>query len=142
MPLRRLPNLSGGLSGVETMDVMFAEIDQSAVRALPVGEFLRFRADVALEAETDALARFACADSTPLSRSAAVYTYATEFFASVSGARISLAERARRFLEQHYAEALTLDDVAAAVLSPLSPLPGGARRQPDGGSGGHPRLEG
>lgn len=88
---------------------------ESLLSYLSVGEFLRFRVDASLEAETAALESFACADSTPLSRSAAVYTYVTEFFASVNQARISPAERAHRFLEQHYAEPLTLDDVAAAV---------------------------
>ncbi len=76
-----------------------------------------FRFDVPsfLNKETDALERFCIGESTPLSRSAALYSLISEIFSAVLPANERLEDRVRHYLESHYSEAITLDAIARAV---------------------------
>lgn len=78
-----------------------------------VADWMRFEVPSYLNRETEQLYHFAVGDSTVLSRSAAGYSYVTELFASIMEPKDSPAVRVVRFMEQHYGESLTLDDIAA-----------------------------
>ncbi len=79
---------------------------------LGIGDYLYFRVPPSLDRETEQLLRFALGDSTVLSRSAAGYSYVTDFFSKVLGEEESLSSKLRRILEKRYSEPLTLFDLA------------------------------
>ena len=79
---------------------------------LGVGDYLPFKTPSFLDRETRQLLRIANGDSTPLSRSSATYSYITELFTAILSENESVSVRARRLLEQKYADPLTLPDIA------------------------------
>lgn len=76
---------------------------------LGVGEYLPFTVPSYLNSETEQLMRFACGDSTPLTRSSAGYAYVLEFFSTILAKPDSLSARVLRMLEQRYAEPISLN---------------------------------
>lgn len=54
-------------------------------------------------------------DSTPLSRSAAGYAFAAEYLERFCRPRADRLSAVRQYLENHFSEPLSLDDIAAAV---------------------------
>lgn len=65
-----------------------------------------------LSEEADALYRFAVGDSNVISRAAAAFHLVSELLLATAAQDATLSAKARAYLEQHYADAVTLDDVA------------------------------
>lgn len=80
-----------------------------------VGDFYRFSVPNFLSDDAAALYRLAVGDSTVLSRADAGYHLVSELLLATAAAKSTPAARVRSYLEQHYAEPLTLDDVAAVA---------------------------
>ena len=77
--------------------------------------FLVFDVPAYFDEATDDLMHLSMHNSTPLSRAAATYTYVAELLAAIRSAEESTDLRVRRFLENHYSDPLSLDDVAHFV---------------------------
>lgn len=82
---------------------------------LGVGQWLRFRTPSFLPGERATLEQFACGESTPLSRSVSTYALIAEIVSVVLPVANTLEGRVLRYLEAHYAEPLTLEEIAAHV---------------------------
>lgn len=82
-----------------------------------VGEYYRFAVPSFLSEDAAALYRLAVGDSTVISRADAGYHLVSELLLATVAAKTTPAARVRAYLEQHYAEPLTLDDIAAAIDS-------------------------
>ncbi len=82
---------------------------------LGVPRIMRFDVPPFLDSETDALHDFAMGDSTVLTRSSALYSYLTDFFAAVLGEKDSFSVKVSHVLESRYGEPLTLDMIAAEL---------------------------
>lgn len=80
-----------------------------------VREFYTFAVPSFLPEEAEALLRFAAGESNVISRAAAVFHLVTELLLATAAQDTSLSARVRSYLERHYADPVTLDDVAAAV---------------------------
>ena len=65
--------------------------------------------------ETDAVVAFASGPSSYLSLSAVGYTYVVNFFEAVSKQSDPAVAQIKEYLERHYSEQITLDDVAESV---------------------------
>ncbi len=78
-------------------------------------EFLCFCCPPYLESETDALIRTANSGADLMARSAAGYAFVTDLFLTITRSEIPPDVRTAEFLETHYSEAITLDDIALAV---------------------------
>ena len=78
-------------------------------------EFLCFSCPTYLESETDTLIRTANSAADLMARSAAGYAFVTDLFLTITRSEISPDVRTAEFLETHYSEAITLDDIASAV---------------------------
>lgn len=74
-----------------------------------------FRVPSFLPAATRELRALCEGNSTIVSRSAAGYAWLTELLDALSAPCASAAERVRQYLENHYAEPLTLDEIAVQV---------------------------
>ena len=74
-----------------------------------------FPAEGTFLAGADALERLCAGSSTVISRSAAGYQWLTDWLSARFSPGASAAARAVQFMEAHYAEPLTLEDVAAHV---------------------------
>ena len=72
----------------------------------------RFRVPKFLPAATAALEEVCHGNSTILSRSAAGYNWLAELMEAIFSVSIPFSEQLRQFLENHYNEPLTLDDIA------------------------------
>ncbi len=81
-----------------------------------VGEYLCFSVPTYLESEAEQLLRFVTGESTLLSRSAAGYSFVVELFSAILSPKDSLSVRVLRYLEQHYAEQLSLDEIAGVFF--------------------------
>ena len=80
-----------------------------------VGDFYRFTVPSFLPEEAEALYRLAVGDSTVISRADAGYHLVSELLLATVAAKTTPAARVRAYLEQHYADPLTLDEIAATV---------------------------
>lgn len=80
-----------------------------------IGDSLRFRATPALNSATLSLYHFCTGNSTVLTRSAAGYTWLTDWLNDCFAPSAPVTEQVRRFLEAHFSEQLTLDQIAQAV---------------------------
>ena len=78
-------------------------------------EYLLFTCPAYLEAETDALIRAANSSANLMARSAAGYAYVADLLLKLTQSDIPQDVRTAEYLETHYGEPLTLDDIAAAV---------------------------
>ena len=90
-------------------------MSEEALDSIGVGEALRFNVPSFLGSETRQLISFANGDSTPLTRSAAGYSYAVELFSAILSEDQSIADRIYHILEQRYSEPLTLSDISDAM---------------------------
>ncbi len=88
-------------------------LDPKTLDYLGIPTYMRYRVPEYLERETMQLFEFACGNSTVVSRSSAGYAFVIELFSTIREERESVADRIVHFLESHYAEPLTLDDIAA-----------------------------
>lgn len=77
--------------------------------------FDRFTVNDAMAASFDELDAFCNGSSTIASRAAAGYRWLTEWLEQITAAQVDLCTKIRQYLETHYAEPLTLDDVAHAL---------------------------
>lgn len=82
-----------------------------------VGDFFRFTVPSFLPEDADALYRLASGDSTVISRADACYHLVSELLLATVAAKTTPASLARAYLERHYAEPLTLDEIAAATAT-------------------------
>lgn len=80
-----------------------------------IGFWLRFRASTAQNAAVKTLDEMCVGNSTVVSRSAAGYTWLSEWVSEMTAPQITAAQEIRRFLEAHYAEPLSLNDIAEQV---------------------------
>jgi len=78
-------------------------------------EYLLFDCPPFLEGETDALIRVANASASLLARSAAGYAYVSDLFLKITESSVPTDVRVTDYLEAHYAQPLTLDDIAGAA---------------------------
>ncbi len=90
-------------------------MDGRVLDGLGVGDYLRFTVPADLDREAEQLYRFAAGESTLLSRSAAGYAFVMELFDRILETDASFSTRVSRLLERRYAEALTLNDIAAEL---------------------------
>ena len=74
-----------------------------------------FSVSPVLENSANDLERFCQSGSTVLSRSAAGYTWLTEWLAEVFDASVSPAAIIRQYLETHFSEPITLEEIGAQV---------------------------
>ena len=80
-----------------------------------VPEAFFFHVTPALSASTTELGELCAGNSTIISRSAAGYTWLTEWLGTEFAPNATLAFRVLQYLETHFAEPVTLDEVAEAV---------------------------
>lgn len=80
-----------------------------------VGDFYRFRVPSFLPEDAAALYRLASGDSNVISRADAAYHLVSELLLATFAVGVSPAAKVRAYLEQHYAEPLTLDDIAEVI---------------------------
>ncbi len=85
-----------------------------ALDYLGIGDFLFFHVPLHLDREADQLSHFAAGESTLFSRSTAGYSFVMELFSAILSSEDTLSDKVLRFLEQHYAESLSLEEIAAA----------------------------
>lgn len=78
-------------------------------------EYLLFDCPAFLESETDTLIRIANSSGSLLARSSAGYAFVSELFLKITEFTIPTDVRVADYLEAHFAEPLSLDEVAAAV---------------------------
>ena len=110
------PNIPHSYGGEDfyTGFLSFA-VSPAVTRIMDVGKWFRFDATPTFLREIGNLFRLATGDSTIIERSAAGYSFVTEFFASQVRAEESESSRIRRILERRYSEPLSLCDVAEEV---------------------------
>ena len=77
--------------------------------------WFRFIFPTFLEKDFEHLLQFSLGNSTVLSRSSAGYALVTELFAATLSAQDTPDLKIERFLESHYGEPLSLDDIASSV---------------------------
>lgn len=77
-----------------------------------VGDYFRFRADPLLLLSVEKLEKTCIGNSTILNRSAAGYTWFTEWLHGCFAPTAPISVQVRRYLEAHFDEPLTLDDIA------------------------------
>ena len=94
-----------------TMLVTFS-MDNTVLDYMGAGDYFRFIAPENLSSETLQLLDFANGNSNTVSRSAAGYTFVTEFFAKVLSETVDFSERVVEILERRYSEPISLDDIA------------------------------
>ena len=87
-------------------------ISERTLDFLGVGDYLRFTVPSFLNREAKQLLEFANGDSTPISRSAAGYSFVMELFSAILTSNDSLSTRALYLMERKYSEPLTLLDIA------------------------------
>ncbi len=80
-----------------------------------VGDYFRFQADPLLLLSVENLQNVCMGNSTVLSRSAAGYAWFTEWLHGCFAPSAPVTVQVRRYLEAHFAEALTLDAIAEKV---------------------------
>lgn len=80
-----------------------------------IGEAFQFEASPALLSATRALYAFCAGSSTVLTRSAAGYTWLTDWLHGCFAPSAPITVQVRRFLETHFSEPLTLAEIAEAV---------------------------
>lgn len=80
---------------------------------LGVGRWFRFTVPAFLAHEKASLERFCCGESTPLSRSVNTYALVSEILGALLPGPVSMEQQVLRYLEIHYAEPLTLDEIAS-----------------------------
>lgn len=88
---------------------------EGALDYYQLGDSFCFKASPMLCSATRSLYEFCCANSTVLTRSAAGYSWLTEWLHGCFSPSASLETQVRGYLETHFAEPLTLDQVAEAV---------------------------
>ena len=79
---------------------------------LGIPRYLRFTVPAFLNNENRALEAFSGGESTVLSRSSAGYAHVTELFSAILEVEASPEEKLRKYLEMHYGEPITLDEIA------------------------------
>lgn len=77
--------------------------------------YLFFKAPDFLGSETEAIVEFANGPSSHLSLSAMGYSYIVNFFEAVLKPSDPVVSKIKEYLEQHYGEQITLDDIAESV---------------------------
>jgi AraC-like DNA-binding protein len=87
-------------------------IDASTLDFFGVGDHLCFRSPTFLDREAKQLLDFAMGDSTPISRSAAGYSFVIELFSAILVSDKDLSEKVLHLLEQKYNQPLTLTEIA------------------------------
>ncbi len=80
-----------------------------------VGNYFRFSADPLLLLSVENLEKVCEGNSTVLSRSAAGYTWFTEWLHGCFAPSAPISVQVRRYLEAHFAEPLTLESIAETV---------------------------
>lgn len=80
-----------------------------------IGDYFRFRADPLLLLSVETLENTCMGNSTVLSRSAAGYNWFIEWLHGCFAPSAPIDVQVRRYLEAHFAEALTLDGIAETV---------------------------
>ncbi len=105
-----IPHNYGG-DGISTMWFTFT-LNDSVLDYMGVGDYLIFSAPDNLSSEVLQLMAFANGNSNPLTRSAAGYSFITDFFTKVLSSKISVSDKVLDILERRYSEALSLDDIA------------------------------
>lgn len=80
-----------------------------------VGDYLKFRMPEASQESAGTLCTVCEGNSTVLSRSAAGYTWLTEFLTALMEPYARPEQTVRQYMEVHYSEPLTLEDIAAQV---------------------------
>lgn len=87
-------------------------MDNTALDYMGAGDFFRFNTPENLSSEALHLLEFANGNSNTVSRSAAGYTFITEFFAKALSETVDFSERVIEILERRYSEPISLDDIA------------------------------
>lgn len=80
-----------------------------------IGEYCFFQIPAIPQETFTAFYTLCTGNSTALGRSAAGYTWLTDFLAALSEPHISPAQKVRQYLEVHYSEPLTLEQIADHV---------------------------
>lgn len=80
-----------------------------------VGDYFRFQAPPFLTAAAAALLETCMGNSSIISRSAAGYSWMADLMETLFADSAPVGAQVRRFLENHYGEPLTLDEIAAQV---------------------------
>lgn len=88
---------------------------EGALDYYAAGDYFFFQTTPALAEATARLDEACQGGSTPLSRSAAGYQWLTDWLRAEFEPAVSPAARIRQYLEAHFAEPLTLDEIAAQV---------------------------
>lgn len=88
---------------------------EGALDYYAVPEFFFFQADAALVSAAARLDEACQGGSTPLSRSAVGYQFLADWLRQEFEPAVSPAARIRQYLEDHFAEPLTLDEIGAQV---------------------------
>lgn len=97
-----------------SMWVTFYGLD-ALLQSYNVGDHFFFTATDRLQSAAGELYRHSTGNSTVISRSALLYSLITGFLASHFAPSTSLGEKLDRYLEVHFAEDLSLDDIAKAM---------------------------
>lgn len=111
------PGVPHGYAPEEEMDTRWLTFrgGEGALQYFGADSAFFFQAESAFLAATDALDRLCAGSSTVISRSAAGYQWLTDWLAAAFAPEVSTAARAMQFMEAHFAQPLTLEDVAAHV---------------------------
>lgn len=80
-----------------------------------VGDWMRFRVSAAMKESLKTLYTQCTGNSTEVSRSAAGYTWLTEWLTELAAPNLTPEQRVQQYMETHCGEPLTLDDIAAQV---------------------------
>ena len=89
------------------------KLDVRTLDYLGIGDYLCFAVPNYLNGETAQLMRFAEGESTPITRSAAGYSYVMELLSSIiTSGESSLSTRVLEFLERRYQEPISLLDIS------------------------------
>lgn len=87
----------------------------SVLRHFGVDRYLRFSVPDFLDNAKDELERFANGNTTPVMRSAAGYTFVVDLLEAIRQSGESADQKIRTYLESHYGEDISLDDLAVTV---------------------------
>ena len=90
-------------------------IDGKTLDYMGIGNYLKFKTPSSFETELNALLEFSNGQSTPVSRSAAGYSFVTEVFSDILSEADTPFDKIRRYLESRYSEPITLDEIADLV---------------------------
>lgn len=100
-------------SGEDLSTMWFTfELDGRMLDYMGVGDYLIFNVPDNLSAEATQLMVFANGNSNPVTRSAAGYSFITDFFTKVLSDNISISDRVIDILERRYSDILSLDEIA------------------------------